>query len=533
MEKRALIFLVLSLIIVLVYPYLLEKLGLGGRPQVEKSKPVLTGPAQKKPDRVVAPPPLLPPAEERLITVETELYRAVFSTKGAGLTDWELKAYMDGGKQPPQPIMLYRAGPQDIPPLSLFTGNPERDSRLRETVFQVQGGDLKLEAGRPEGTLTFILEHPDPDLSVTKRLTFQHDRYEVEIEVEARGIEGPYQVHLGTNFGVTDWGGTGFVGFIGPMTLIGDVLHKDAPGKMGDLARHEGAPAWAALQDKYFIAALLPSQASAAVVTKQHDQAVSVGIEFPSAGQAAPPQRLKLYAGPKEYDRLFEQGVGLERSIDFGWFIFGSWSLVGVIAKPLFKILRFFYHYTHNYGIAIILLTIGVRALFIPLMHKSYKAMKAMQTLQPQMAALQKKYKDDREKLNRELMELYKKHGTNPLSGCLPILLQMPVFIALFNVLYMTIELRQAPFILWITDLSGKDPYYILPILMGGTMVIQQKMQPTTMDPRQAKLFLFMPVLFTFLFLNFPSGLVLYWLTNNVLTIAQQYITLKYMEKPS
>jgi YidC/Oxa1 family membrane protein insertase len=157
--------------------------------------------------------------------------------------------------------------------------------------------------------------------------------------------------------------------------------------------------------------------------------------------------------------------------------------------------------------------------------------MKGMQAIQPQVLALQKKHKNDKEKLNREMLELYRTHKVNPVGGCLPMFLQIPFFIALFNILYTTIELRQAPFFLWIRDLSDKDPYYVLPIIMGATMVIQQKIQPTPMDPKQAKLMMFLPVIFTFLFLNFSSGLVLYWMTNNILTIAQQYATVRYLRK--
>jgi YidC/Oxa1 family membrane protein insertase len=186
------------------------------------------------------------------------------------------------------------------------------------------------------------------------------------------------------------------------------------------------------------------------------------------------------------------------------------------------------YDYTHNYGVTIILLTVGIKLLFVPLQFKSYKSMKQMQVIQPKVAALQAKYKDDRDRLNRELIKLYRDHKVNPVGGCLPMLLQMPVFVALFNILYMTIDLRQAPFIFWITDLSAQDPYYVLPLVMGVTMVIQQKITPTTMDPTQAKIMLLLPVFMTFLFITFPAGLVLYWLTNNVLTIAQQVITERY-----
>ncbi|MDC4224556.1 MAG: membrane protein insertase YidC [Candidatus Manganitrophus sp.] len=214
----------------------------------------------------------------------------------------------------------------------------------------------------------------------------------------------------------------------------------------------------------------------------------------------------------------------MQESIDFGWFIMGSWLPVRLVAKPIYFILRFFYQFTHNYGVAIILVTVLVKVLFFPITRKSLASMKDMAAIQPKVAALRKKYAGDREKMNRELMNLYKEHQINPFGGCLPMLAQIPVFIALFNVLYTTIDLRQAPFMFWIQDLSDKDPYYVLPMIMGISMFFQQWTQPTTMDPTQAKVMLFLPVIYTFFFLNFPSGLVLYWLVNNILTIGQQYL---------
>jgi YidC/Oxa1 family membrane protein insertase len=237
-----------------------------------------------------------------------------------------------------------------------------------------------------------------------------------------------------------------------------------------------------------------------------------------------------LYAGPKEYDRLKVLNVGLEHIIDFGFF--------SIIAMPLFWIMKLFYKITMNYGWAIIILTILIRIPFIPLMNKSQKSMKRMQEIQPKMAELREKYKKDPQRLQKEMMQLYKTHKVNPLGGCLPILLQIPVFFALYKILSIAIELRGAPFMLWINDLSAPDTLFghiptwfpliggfavgPLPILMGASMIIQQKMTPTTMDPTQNKLMMFMPVIFTFLFLNFASGLVLYWLMNNIFSIAQQ-----------
>jgi len=228
--------------------------------------------------------------------------------------------------------------------------------------------------------------------------------------------------------------------------------------------------------------------------------------------------------GPRDPGILETVNYRLSEIIDFGIFDF--------IARPLLFVLNFFYSFVGNYGIAIILLTVVIKIVFWPLTQKSYSSMKAMQTLQPEMQKIREKFKNDKERLNREIMELYKTKRVNPLGGCLPMLIQIPVFFALYKVLLGNIDLRHAPFALWITDLSAKDPYYITPIIMGGTMFLQQKMTPSTMDPTQAKIFMVMPIVFTFLFLNFPSGLVIYWLVNNILTILQQYLINKSAVKP-
>jgi YidC/Oxa1 family membrane protein insertase len=287
---------------------------------------------------------------------------------------------------------------------------------------------------------------------------------------------------------------------------------------------------WAAMQDKYFLAAAIPADAVThiGVVRKEGERLVSVGLRTPaSPGTVA--SRYRLFVGPKEYDTLAALKIELEETIDFGWFIYGSWSFVRAVAKPLFYAIRYLHDLTHNYGVAIIIVTLGIKLLLAPLAYKSYKSMKDMAAVQPELMALQKKYADDRERLNKELIKLYKDKKVNPVGGCLPMFFQIPIFVALFNILYMTIELRQAPFLLWVKDLSVQDPYYVLPILMGVTMFIQQKIQPTTMDPKQAQIMLLLPVFLTFLFVTFPAGLVLYWLTNNVLTITQQVVTDRYI----
>jgi YidC/Oxa1 family membrane protein insertase len=222
------------------------------------------------------------------------------------------------------------------------------------------------------------------------------------------------------------------------------------------------------------------------------------------------------YFGPKQSEFLVASGHQFDKAIDYGFF--------HPLAKPLMVVLKFFYGFIGNYGFAVILLTICIKLIFWPLTQKSYKSMKGMQKLQPEMKKMREKYGNDKQKLNQEMMAFYKENKVNPLGGCLPMVIQIPVFFALYRVLLGSIELRHAPFMLWITDLSARDPYYVTPLIMGVTMFIQQKMQPTNMDPTQAKIMLMMPVVFTFMFLNFPSGLVLYWLTNNLLTILQQYL---------
>ncbi|HDD35394.1 MAG TPA: membrane protein insertase YidC, partial [Candidatus Desulfofervidus auxilii] len=286
------------------------------------------------------------------------------------------------------------------------------------------------------------------------------------------------------------------------------------------------------LSDKYFATLIVNVKKEKATFVLEKKGSVVIGELIMPPVEINPSESAEfsflLYFGPKELKRLKELGFHLDKAVQFGFF--------ELLAKILLYVLNWFYKFTHNYGIAIILLTIVIKILFWPLTHTSYKSMRDMQKLQPHIARIRKQYKDDKEALNRELMNLYRTYKVNPFGGCLPILLQIPVFIALYKVLLYAIELRHAPFItyfpftkrIWLADLSAKDPYYITPILMGISMVVQQKMTPSSLDPRQSKFMILMPIFFTFLFLKFPSGLVIYWLVNNVLSIIQQaYINRK------
>nr|CRH07615.1 Cytoplasmic insertase into membrane protein, Sec system [Candidatus Magnetococcus massalia] len=318
--------------------------------------------------------------------------------------------------------------------------------------------------------------------------------------------------------------------FQGPMGYLDGerYTHSYDDVREGDIYQqaHSG---WAGFSDKYFLAALLPEQPAPQGAARRYYfdydlptfRVGMVNNTITVAPGMAQNVAYKMYAGPKEIETLESYGLLLERSIDYGWFHF--------LAVPLVKTLLFFNSFVMNFGLSIILLTLLIKLIFFPLANKSYRSMNAMKKLQPKIEELKKLYGSDRNKMNQEMMNLYQTHKVNPLGGCLPILIQIPVFFALYKVLFLSIEMRHAPFMAWIGDLSAKDPFFVLPLLMGASMFIQTKLNPTPSDPMQAKIMLFLPVIFTVMFLGFPSGLVLYWLVNNVLSISQQWYIMKKM----
>lgn len=544
MEKRVVLFLVLSLGIIFGYDLLLKELGyspFSTSPIIDQefttSLPKKGADAETPPSSSLSEPPLIsssipsvePLLTEEVVVVETPLFRAGISGQGGVITSWELKKYLTQTEENVPVQLVYPNGQFPGPLTVQIKGNEAETQRLRQGNFQVQKNFNELDESHPTGKVLLTHSSSESDLWIQKELTFHYDSYVVDIIIRTRGISGDINVLLGTNFGVVEWG-QGFIGLLGSAWMVGDELEKLSPDADAPILRREGPVRWLALQDKYFMSVFIPEHANGLYSKLETEMVVSAGMSLPG-GSGEQVHKTKLYAGPKKYDVLKSFEIGLEDTIDFGWFIYGSWSIVKAVAKPLFSVLRFIYDYTHNYGVAIILLTLGIKLLFVPLQYKSYKSMQGMQTIQPKVLALQEKFKDNKEKLNQELMKLYKEHKVNPVGGCLPMVLQMPVFVALFNILYMTIDLRQAPFMLWVTDLSAQDPYYVLPVLMGISMVVQQKIMPTTMDPTQAKMMMILPVGLTFLFVTFPAGLVLYWVTNNVLTVTQQFVTDRYILK--
>ena len=495
------------------------------KPVAEKAAPaapVATSlPAARAPEAEVPKMPVPAPSaaiKAQEVVVETPLYRAVFSNVGGSLKAFSLKKFHQS-TDPTSPFVSL-VSPTDG--MTLLTSGSEGLGISSDTTYQVEGGTkLDLQAGE-KGSIKFI-GRAASGVVIEKIYSFQGDGYAFNLGVK---IYNPGSTALGGDLLLTlshpwnaEHAGSRY-NYVGPTSLVGE---KVKTAKVKDL---EETPqvfgketVWSGFETKYFMNIAVPLQDSSDKVTVAKTNS-SIENQFQSpklslAGGSSRELSYLLYFGPRDLDILKKLDHQLAKAIDFGFF--------SIIAVPLLHVLKFFYSYVGNYGIAIILLTVIIKLIFWPLTQKSYGSMKAMQKLQPEMQKIREKYKNDKERLNREMTELYKTHRVNPLGGCLPMLIQIPVFFALYKVLLGSIELRHAYFGLWLTDLSAKDPYYITPIIMGVTKFVQQRMTPSSMDPTQAKLFLLMPVIFTFLFLNFPSGLVIYWLVNNLLTILQQY----------
>jgi len=457
------------------------------------------------------------------IIVESPMYTAIFSSRGAGLKSFKLKNYrktMD--KESPLVELVDVEGSTDYP---LTTTFPESSIDIStDVIYKSNLDSIDFTHAVNAKDLVFSWSYPG-EIKVDKIYTFYPDKYYFDLEVKLTNLSDDTireNALIEWNRYVDPSEKTSRYSHEGPTSYVKNKIVSEKIKKMGAKKFNGPDVSWGGFETKYFIAAMIPEQPSLTnfVVSKDSKDVIVTALQGPK--NVIPPSqsgsfRYVLYVGPKEYNRLQAQNVGLENSVNFG-----SW--VKWLSIPLLKALRWIDKYVHNYGIAIIILTILVKLVFWPLGNISYKSMRGMQKLQPQMKKLQAKYKDDKAKLQQETMALYKANKVNPMSGCFPMLLQLPVFFGLYRALLYSIELRHAPFIFWIQDLSAKDPYYITPIVMGATMFLQQKMSPQPGgNEMQAKMMMWMPVVFTFLFLNFPSGLVIYWLFNNVLSIGQQY----------
>ncbi len=466
---------------------------------------------------------------EKVIDVSTPLYHAQLTNRGGAISSFKLTQYRKDIKDPESHVeMVRKIDDENLLPLAAeFTaaGGP---LGFAQALFQIEGTDLSLEEGQSD-SIAFRYRTAE-GLEMLKTLTFSADNYRLECSVKlynrsdkvlrgrttliwAPGLEPPVGGGKSSMFSASRYG------FQGALYQEGNGRPDKIKGnKLEGPRTMEGPFTWIASEDMYFVAALMPTiDTTGAVARKGSGDRVEVGLYTQnqlSPGSASTMSMI-AYIGPKEMASLRAVSPSLTKTIELGIF--------GFIAKPLLDMLNFFYKYVGNYGISIIILSTLIKIVFIPFSTISHRSMKKMSKLQPQINALRDRYKKDRDKLNQEIMKLYQENKVNPASGCLPILVQIPVFFALYRALLGAIELRHAPFYFWIIDLSAKDPLYITPIFMGATMVLQQKMTPTTGDPRQAQIMMFMPIVFTALFLNFPVGLVIYWTVNNVLTIGHQY----------
>lgn len=490
------------------------------------------------------------------VVIETSLYRAVFSSQHAVLTSFQLKQHKE--RQPEadkddavpelvqSPENQYR---ELIPPEALNQGrfpcllhfqDELLDSQLQRGGYSVDSpATVMLTEDQPTGTITFTKTLPK-GLGIVKQFSFTDDSYLIGLDVRfLNASDSPLnagsRIVIGGDINQEAAGQQARYGFVGPVMFIDGKVERINVKKVQEIKNYVGRLSWMAIADLYFFLSLIPDRPGVSQVELRplamntEDSKAATPFEFsiwtgikqlePRSSSAV---SLKLFCGPKEFERLEGVGFSLERIIDLGTF--------AILARPLLKGMNFFYRYVGNYGFSIIILTILVRLALAPLTHYQMKSMRKMQTLQPEINKIKNKYKKEPQLANQEMMALYKTHKVNPASGCLPIIIQIPVFFALYSVLAQAIELRGAPFILWITDLSTKDPYKITPILMGVSMYFQQKITPSTIDPKQRQIMNLMPIFMTFLFLNFPSGLVLYWLVSNLLSLSFQFGSKKYRE---
>ena len=463
------------------------------------------------------------PGTEKLITIETAKATYVLSNKGAVIKEITVKKYKDDHGNS---INLINHGNGSQYPLTILASDLGVSQILENSYFEAEEESILLDEILPNKKVIMSLKH-ESGLEVYREYTFNHDQFmfNVETRITAHSLASQnlqYTMVWGPGLGGEVESKTDYFTFSGPTTFINNERVETPADEVNDILRHKGALTWTAFQNKYFTAAMIPQEGIKNAVVINKADGLYVGLELQSVQSAATAVN-QMYVGTKELELLEAAENKLVRVIDYGWF----GNKFAFLVKPILKGLNYFYGMTGNYGWSIIILTFLIKLIFFPLSHKSFKSMKGMQKIQPYVKVIQERNKDDRQKMNTELLDLYKKHKVNPLGGCLPMLLQIPVFIALYHALFFSIELRGAPFMLWIQDLSVSDPYYVTPVVMGFTMFLQQKMTPMVGDPIQQKIMMFLPIIFTFLFLSFPAGLVIYWTVNNLLTISQQFYIYK------
>jgi YidC/Oxa1 family membrane protein insertase len=461
------------------------------------------------------------------ITVMTDLLTASIDTLGGDLRELDLLHYPMAQDTPDKPFRLMSETGEEVFIAQSGLIGREGEYPNHKTLYSAEASRYTLAEGQTELRVPLTWRAPN-GVRYTKTYIFHRDSYVIDTEfVVSNSTPREWSGYAYGQFQRAHVDHNGFLTAVPSYTggAIYTPTNKYEKISFSDMTskplNRESEGGWVAMLQHYFVGSWL-------IPAKERTQLYSdvlggnrhvIGFKNVTPTTIAPGQsgtlHLSLYAGPKEHKILKQQPEGMELTVDFGW--------LTVIAAPIYWLLGAIHRLLGNWGWAIILLTVLIKAAFYPLSAASYKSMAHMRKMQPKMAALKERFGDDRQKLNQAMMELYKTEKINPLGGCLPILVQIPVFIALYWVLLESVEMRQAPWILWIKDLSAQDPYYILPLIMGVSMFVQQRLNPQPLDPIQKKVFMVMPFMFTAMFLFFPAGLVLYWTVNNTLSIAQQW----------
>lgn len=460
--------------------------------------------------------------------VKTDVLNAVIDAHGGDIRELTLPKYRENEDQSKLFKLFEERSGRNYFAQSGYVGGVLPNHK---TVYELVPGDYVMKAG--ENTLKLPMKTVTANgVEVIKTYTFTRGSYVIDVDTQVinRGTEAvegfPYYQIM--RHGQAPEGESAFM-----YTFTGPAVFTDAGKyqkvKFDDVAKNKQEHAkvaqdgWIGVVQHHFVSAWMTRDPADKSQREFYSRALgndeySAGMIMPALKLApgeAKTNSMRLYAGPQEQENLKTLAPGLEHVVDYGW--------LTILAYPIFVMLNWLENLVHNWGVAIILLTVMIKLAFYPLSAASYKSMAQMRKLGPRLQQMKERYGDDRQKLHEQMMKVYKEEKINPLGGCLPILVQIPVFIALYWVLLSAVELRQAPFALWITDLSQKDPYYILPVVMAVTMFIQMKLNPTPPDPVQAKVMMIMPIVFSVFFFFFPSGLVLYWLVNNVLSILQQW----------
>lgn len=502
----------------------------------EKAKTQAETPAILPEDTIPAeiPVPTSAGREARTILVETPLFTVTLSEKGAVLDSLTLKHYRETVETDgPLKSMIQDRARQ----INLQVGFAGKSvPGMAEAVYELSTREDVVVVDGQKQTIEFTWVNSE-GVSVKKQFIFLPDSYLIALNITiANHSSAPIADKPFVKIAHVIEDPDSRITFEGPMGLLNDKLEEIKLKDIADKPEIEGLFRWIGITDRYFMNVLIPEESIDATMRmeKVGDDMVISQLVLPETDIAAGQVKdisFKAFIGPKDTEMLAKANYELAKAVNFGMF--------DLLAKPFLWIMNQIYKVIPNYGIAIMILTLLTKIILFPLGNKSYKSMNDMKRMQPLMTEIREKYKDDKKKMNEETMALYRTYKINPMGGCLPMVVQLPVFFALYRMLYQAIELRHAPFIGWINDLSVPDrlfqfgfsvpfmqPPYGIPVLtivMGATMFLQQKMSPPPGDPTQAKLMMFMPLIFTVIFINFPAGLVLYWLVNNVFSIAQQY----------